>query len=80
LIRITILNLMNLTMKMGGGVGPAAYIAAAGGPKIVSFGFQQADEGFHADNEFMRLSSFRKAQRAYARLLHACVDQPRRKP
>jgi acetylornithine deacetylase/succinyl-diaminopimelate desuccinylase-like protein len=63
-------------LYVGGGVAPVAYIPAAGGPNLVSFGFQRSDEGFHADNEYMRIASFRKGQRAYARLLHACVGQP----
>jgi len=62
-------------LYVGGSVGPASFIASAGGPKLVSFGFQQTDENFHSNNEFMRLSSFDKAQRAYTRLLHALVGQ-----
>ena len=34
-----------------------------------------ADEGFHADNEFMRIASFEKGQRLFAMMLHALVDQ-----
>jgi len=66
-------------LYVGGGVGPAAFIADAGGPKLVSFGFQQADENFHGNNEYMRLSSWDKALRAYPTLLHALVGQPPRK-
>ena len=65
-------------LYVGGGVAPLAYVPDAGGPQLVSFGFQRSDEGFHADNEFMRIDSFRKGQRAYARLLHALVGQPQR--
>ncbi|MHA3980957.1 M20/M25/M40 family metallo-hydrolase [Halovulum sp. GXIMD14794] len=65
-------------LYVGGGVPALAYVPEAGGPQLVSFGFQRSDEGFHADNEFMRLSSFRTAQRAYAELLHAFRDQPKR--
>lgn len=63
-------------LYVGGGVGPASFIADAGGPKLISFGFQQSDENFHGNNEYMRLSSWEKAQRAYPRLFHALVDQP----
>jgi acetylornithine deacetylase/succinyl-diaminopimelate desuccinylase-like protein len=63
---------------VGGGVPALAHVPGAGGPQLVSFGFQRSDEGFHADNEFMRIASFRKGQRMYARLLHALVDQPPR--
>lgn len=66
-------------LYVGGSVGPASFISDAGGPKIISFGFQQADENFHGDNEFMRISSFVKAQRAYTRLFHALVGQPLQK-
>jgi acetylornithine deacetylase/succinyl-diaminopimelate desuccinylase-like protein len=55
-----------------------SFVPDAGGPALVSFGFQRSDENFHADNEYMRISSFRTGQRAYARLLHALVGQPKR--
>lgn len=41
----------------------------------MSFEFQRSDEDFHADNEYLHIDSFKKGQRAYARLLHAPVDQ-----
>ncbi len=66
-------------LYVGGGVGPAAFIADAGGPKLVSFGFHQADENFHGNNEYMRISSWNKARRAYPTLFHALVGQPPRK-
>ena len=65
-------------LYVGGGVPALAYVPQAGGPNLVTFGFQRSDEGFHADNEFMRIDSFKKAQRAYAQLLHALVGQPPR--
>jgi len=64
-------------LYVGGGVPALAYVPEAGGPPLVTFGFQRSDEGFHADNEFMRIASFKKGQRAYARLLHALVGQPK---
>jgi acetylornithine deacetylase/succinyl-diaminopimelate desuccinylase-like protein len=63
---------------VGGGVPALSHVPSAGGPQLVSFGFQRSDEGFHADNEFMRIESFRKGQRMYVQLLHAFVDQPKR--
>jgi len=63
-------------LYVGGGVGPASFIADAGGPKLISFGFQQTDENFHTHNEYMRITSWEKAQRAYPRLFHALVGQP----
>ena len=65
-------------LDVGGGVAALSYVPDAGGPGLVSFGFQRSDEGFHADNEYMRIASLRKGQRAYARLLHALVGQPER--
>jgi acetylornithine deacetylase/succinyl-diaminopimelate desuccinylase-like protein len=35
----------------------------------VSYGFALDDEQFHAPNEFFRLSSFQRGQRAYCELL-----------
>ena len=63
---------------MGGSAPAVSYINEAGGPKLVSFGFQRSDEGFHAANEYMRVASFKKGQRAYLRLLYALVGQPKR--
>ncbi len=66
-------------LYVGGGVPPLSYVPDAGGPSLVTCGFQRDDEGFHADDEFMRIASFRKGQRIYARLLHAFVGQPKRR-
>jgi acetylornithine deacetylase/succinyl-diaminopimelate desuccinylase-like protein len=63
---------------VGGGVPALSYVPDAGGPALVSFSFQRSDEGFHADNEYMRVESFKKAQKAYVLLLNALVDQPPR--
>jgi acetylornithine deacetylase/succinyl-diaminopimelate desuccinylase-like protein len=65
-------------LYVGGGVPALAYVPEAGGPQLTTFGFQRSDEGFHADNEYLRIDSFKKGQRAYAQLLHAIVDQPTR--
>lgn len=63
---------------VGGDVPALSHVPSAGGPQLVSFGVQRSDENFHVDNEFMRIPSFRKGQRIYARLLHALVGQPKR--
>ena len=68
-----------LVLYVGGGVPALSFVPSTGGPQLVSFGFQRSDEGFHADNEFMHIPSFKTGQRAYARLIHALVDQPNRK-
>ena len=65
-------------LYVGGGVPATAYVPGAGGPALISFGFQRSDENFHAPNEYMRIESFRKGQRAYAQLLHALKGQPLR--
>jgi acetylornithine deacetylase/succinyl-diaminopimelate desuccinylase-like protein len=65
-------------LYVGGGVPALSYVPDAGGPSLVPFSFQRSDEGFHADNEYLRIDSFQKGQRAFARLLHAMVDQPNR--
>lgn len=41
----------------------------------VNFAFGLRDERAHAPNEFYRLSSFQRGQRAYCRLLHQLADQ-----
>jgi acetylornithine deacetylase/succinyl-diaminopimelate desuccinylase-like protein len=65
-------------LYVGGGVPALSYVPDAGGPSLVSFSFQRSDENFHADNEYMRIPSFRKGQRMFARLMHALVGQPER--
>ena len=65
-------------LYVGGGVPALSYVPDAGGPSLVPFSFQRSDEGFHADNEYLRIDSFKKGQRAYARLLHALVGQRKR--
>jgi acetylornithine deacetylase/succinyl-diaminopimelate desuccinylase-like protein len=63
-------------LYVGGTVGALSFLKAAGAPNLASLGIQRADEGFHADNEFMRIGSFEKGQRLYAMMLHALVGQP----
>jgi len=41
----------------------------------VGFAFGLQDEGAHAPNEFFRLSSFERGQKAYCKLLHQLAEQ-----
>lgn len=41
----------------------------------LNFAFALEDEGAHAPNEFFRLSSFERGQRAYCKLLHKLAEQ-----
>ncbi|MCK5441885.1 MAG: M20/M25/M40 family metallo-hydrolase [Maribacter sp.] len=68
-------NKSPLILYLGGSVPALSSIPDAGGPNLVSVGFQRSDENFHADNEFMRIDSFKKGQRIYINLLHAFVNQ-----
>ncbi len=43
----------------------------------LNFAFGLEDEGFHAPNEFFRLSSFKKSQQAYVMLLNELVTLPK---
>ncbi|MCK0158944.1 M20/M25/M40 family metallo-hydrolase [Cellulophaga sp. F20128] len=60
---------------IGGTVPALSSIPDGGGPNLISVGFQRSDENFHADNEYMRIESFKKGQRIYVNLLHAFVNQ-----
>ena len=60
---------------IGGSIASLSYVPSYGGPNLVSFGFQRSDENFHANNEFMRIDSFKKGQRAYVRLIHSYLNQ-----
>ena len=65
---------------VGGGVPALIYMRYLAGRDLVTFGFQREDENFHAPNEFLRLSSFKIAERGYVKLLQAHVDKPLRVP
>jgi acetylornithine deacetylase/succinyl-diaminopimelate desuccinylase-like protein len=56
--------------RMGGSIPVVGMFLEALGASTVSFGFGLDDERQHAPNEFYRLSSLRRAQEAYAMLLH----------
>lgn len=64
-----------IIVYIGGTVPALSSVPDGGGPNLVSIGFQRSDENFHADNEFMRIDSFKKGQRIYVNLLHAFVGQ-----
>lgn len=64
-----------IILYIGGTVPALSSIPDGGGPNLVSVGFQRSDENFHADNEYMRIESFKKGQRIYVNLLHAFVNQ-----
>jgi acetylornithine deacetylase/succinyl-diaminopimelate desuccinylase-like protein len=64
-----------IIVYIGGSVPALSSVPDGGGPNLVSIGFQRSDENFHADNEYMRIDSFKKGQRIYMDLLHAFVDQ-----
>ncbi|MEZ4631757.1 MAG: M20/M25/M40 family metallo-hydrolase [Deinococcales bacterium] len=63
-------------VRMGGSVPICGIFLRALGVYTVSFGFAIEDEGFHAPNEFFRLSSFNKGQRAYGLLLEELAHEP----
>ncbi|WP_342807097.1 M20/M25/M40 family metallo-hydrolase [Alteromonas sp. M12] len=64
-----------IIVYIGGTVPALSSVPDGGGPNLVSIGFQRSDENFHADNEYMRIDSFKKGQRIYVNLLHAFVNQ-----
>lgn len=64
-----------LILYVEGSAPALSFIPESGGPSLVSVGVQRSDENFHADNEFMRIDSFKKGQRIYINLLHAFVGQ-----
>ena len=56
-------------IRTGGGVPVVSFFDEHYGMTMIPFGFMLEDERFHAPDEFFRLSSFRRGQSAYARLL-----------
>jgi acetylornithine deacetylase/succinyl-diaminopimelate desuccinylase-like protein len=58
-----------LLTAIGGSIGALTDIKEVLGVYTYSFGFQQADENFHAPNEFIRISDIEKGQTAYYLLL-----------
>lgn len=62
--------------RMGGSVPVAELFLSLLNVYTVSFGFGLKDENIHAPNEFMRIKSFERGQRAMVRLLERLGDQP----
>ncbi|HEV8504092.1 MAG TPA: M20/M25/M40 family metallo-hydrolase, partial [Chitinophagaceae bacterium] len=58
-----------LLTAIGGSIGALTDIKEVLGVYTYSFGFQQADENFHAPNEFIRMSDIEKGQTAFYLLL-----------
>jgi len=55
-------------IRAGGSVPILATFLDELGVHTTGFGFSLMDENLHAPDEFMRLESFEKGQRAYCRL------------
>ena len=64
-----------LQIATGGTVGPLINIKETLGIYAYSLGFQQADEHWHAANEYLRLSSIRKGQLLYCYYLQHLADE-----
>ncbi|HEY5405794.1 MAG TPA: hypothetical protein VIJ92_01855, partial [Ginsengibacter sp.] len=64
-----------LQIATGYTVGPLIDIKEQLGLLTYSLGFQQADEHWHASNEFFRLSSIRKGQLIYCYYLQHIADK-----
>jgi len=56
--------------RTGGSIPVCELFLDTLGVYTVGFAFGLRDEQIHAPDEFFRLGSFRRGQRAYARLLH----------
>jgi hypothetical protein len=59
-----------LQIGTGGSIGPLIDIKENLGIYAYSLGLEQADEKWHASNEYFRLSSIRKGQLTYCYYLH----------
>lgn len=57
-------------MRIGGSIPVCGLFLSLLGAYTVNFAFGLSDEQFHAPNEFLRLSSFRRGPVAYGKLLH----------
>ncbi|MCA9836727.1 MAG: dipeptidase [Trueperaceae bacterium] len=63
-----------LYVRAGGSIPFCSLILEQLGVYTVVFGFGLKDEKAHAPNEFFRLSSFEKGQKAYCLLLHKLAE------
>jgi len=57
-------------IRLGGSIPVCELFLSMLGAYTVNFGFALMDEQMHAPNEFFRLSSFRRGQVAYGKILH----------
>jgi len=62
-------------MRMGGTLPIASLFRSILGVYSVGFAFALEDENIHSPNEFFRLASFEKGQRAYGKLLERLGEQ-----
>jgi acetylornithine deacetylase/succinyl-diaminopimelate desuccinylase-like protein len=62
-------------VRAGGSIPVVGMFLESLGVDTVGLAFGLDDENVHAPNEFYRLSSLRRAQEAYAMLLHELADQ-----
>ncbi|MGE5527799.1 MAG: dipeptidase [Patescibacteria group bacterium] len=61
-------------IRSGGSVAVCGILLRMLGAYSVGFGFALEDEGMHAPNEFYRLESFARGQRAYCRLFDKLAE------
>jgi acetylornithine deacetylase/succinyl-diaminopimelate desuccinylase-like protein len=60
--------------RLGGSVPVAELFLSLLNAYTVTFGFGLNDENMHAPNEFVRIASFERGQRAWVRLLEQLSD------
>ncbi len=63
--------------RMGGTIPVCGMFARSLSAPMISLSFGLKDEGIHAPDEFFRLSSFRRSQKAYCMALSAIADESR---
>ena len=63
------------TVRMGGTIPVCGLFARSLAAPMISLAFGLKDEGIHAPDEFFRLSSFRRGQKAYCLVLSAIADE-----
>ncbi len=62
-------------VRMGGTIPVCGMFAKSLSAPMISLAFGLKDEGIHAPDEFFRLSSFRRGQKAYCLALAAIADE-----
>lgn len=61
--------------RTGGSIPVCDLFLRSLGVYLVGFGFGLDDEGFHAPNEFFRLTNFRRGQEAYVQVLRRLAQE-----